>query len=540
METEDHFAHCQKTSMSVYEQLDLGNSVAVKKEIESLMYLVKEIDFSAELEEYMISILHNTCAALIDGGYYCKYLDSLDLAVKLYSDNKEKLLNVMDEFEYFYTLGNALSNKNNLSPMEDNIFTIKEKHEEKTAYWNAYQASNTSNYRLLTNLGNVLSRQHRIIEAIDFHDKALNENPLCWEARLGRTHALLKFNSMTQSYSLEFIKQIRDGYKNLLENPTLPRWLLDEAQAEFEYFNEQYLKALDSGEEVYDEEEDKRLIQEEIGELSDYRKFCLFNKLSLSEHSVYCICGASETDDLTIPNRLGGMGNIVENEFILNRLKSEYSFARRMYYEYCHSDSEEEKSMFIESNFAELHDGELLGLKIEKLKSSYKQCFSILDKIANAICEEFGLYPNNDNERIGVMFNSFWRLDLRKERLEKNNYKGLSALYSIACDINDNKSLMGGLHHLKSHRNKIEHNFFSIFKNKDEMESALYKKEFTSNIAPLTLDEFEHNTLLILQLTRSAIFSYTYAVREKSEHLGRIFRNVKDTKPRMYDSKKTN
>ncbi|HHF0482878.1 TPA: hypothetical protein ACPHR2_002816, partial [Vibrio antiquarius] len=77
METEDHFAHCQKTSMSVYEQLDLGNSVAVKKEIESLMYLVKEIDFSAELEEYMISILHNTCAALIDGGYYCKYLDSL-------------------------------------------------------------------------------------------------------------------------------------------------------------------------------------------------------------------------------------------------------------------------------------------------------------------------------------------------------------------------------------------------------------------------------------------------------------------------------
>ena len=69
--------------------------------------------------------------------------------------------------------------------------------------------------------------------------------------------------------------------------------------------------------------------------MSDFRKFCLDNYLTLSEHGLYCKCVGSARDNLTIPTLTGVVGDfVVPMEMVLNRLKSEFSFSRRLYFEF--------------------------------------------------------------------------------------------------------------------------------------------------------------------------------------------------------------
>lgn len=530
MEFKSFILDAHNASQLVLTGLDSDPQQLIKDSL-TLYLLVsnaKNLDFNDQDEDYLsnLAILSNVCSALIDGGYQCQDLEQVELGIQLLTKFKDEIIKITNKGEYYYSLGNAISHKNTLSNLDDSIYSIKEMHDEKTAYWNSYYENKSEDYRLLTNLGNTLVRQHRVIEAISLFDKALNVNHFCWQARLARTKALIDLHKQTNTYSLELLMQIKDGFKLLLVNPTIPEFLIEEINENYEYYNYLYFQNIsDSHEKLESEIENKEQAKKEAGLLSEYRKFCLDNDLSLSEHSVYCICEVSKIDDLKILSPAPGKGNIAENEFVLNRLKSEFSFARRMFFEYKKTEKSIFEELYLESNFSELNDGEILGIKIEKLKASYKQCFSILDKIANGVCQEFNLTPDEKNCKI--YFNSFWRLEKKEEQYKRNNYKGISALYSIALDINEKKINKGGLHHLKYHRNKIEHDFFSIFKNTQDINESLYKNQkFKEKIITLTLSEFENDTLLLLKLTRSAIFSFALAVREKSEKLKKIIDSI--------------
>ncbi|EMK3382112.1 LA2681 family HEPN domain-containing protein [Vibrio parahaemolyticus] len=527
MDSSEFFYAANTASQRVLRGLDSIDQHQLRKETLNLFLLVSEIgtpELDKQDKKYAtkVAILNNICSALIDGGFQSENIKQVGLGLNLLEQYKDDFLSAFEPADYYYNLGNAIGYKNQLSKLEDNIFSIKEMHAEKTAYWNAYHSKKSSDYRLLTNLGNALKKQHRIIESISIFDKALKINSLCWEARLARTTALISLNRQTKTSSFEMLKQIKNGYKCLISNPELPAFMLNDIQKRYEYYRGIYeSKGL-----AESESDDEKQTQKEAEELSEYRRFCLENNLTLSEHSVYCTCSVSKVDDLTIPSPAGGVGSIAENEFVLNRLKSEFSFARRMFFEYKKTDQSALKELYMESNFSELYDGEMLGINIEKIKASYKQCFSILDKIANAVCEEFDLAP----EKVKfIYFNSFWRLKEKEEQFKRNNFSGLSALYSIACDINDNKQVKGGLHHLKNQRNKIEHDFFSIFNDVDDVKKALYDSpKFKEKIIPLTLEQFEHDTQLMLNLTRSAIFSYALAVREKSDRLREFASSIYD------------
>ncbi|MGR5155222.1 LA2681 family HEPN domain-containing protein [Vibrio owensii] len=530
MEFKSFILDAHNASQQVLNGLDLDQQKLIEDSLR--LYLLvsnaKNLDFDDQDEYYLsnLAVLNNVCSALVEGGFQSEDLAQVELGIELLTKYKEDLIKANSKGEYYYNLGNAIRHKNDLSNLEDSIYSINKMHDVKTAYWNSYYEGKSEDYRLLTNLGSTLVQQHRVIEAISLFDKALNINHFCWQARLERTRALIDLSKQTNTYSIELLMQIKDGFKLLIANPTVPNFLIENVVENYEYYNSLFLKNIgESCENIDLEIEDKAQTKKEAEQLSEYRKFCLDNDLSLSEHSVYCICEVSKVDDLNILSRAPGPGNIAENEFVLNRLKSEFSFARRMFFEYQKTEKSIFEELYLESNFSELNDGEILGIKIEKLKASYKQCFSILDKIANGVCQEFNLAPDEKNCKI--YFNSFWRLEKKEEQYKRNNYKGISALYSIALDINEKKINKGGLHHLKHHRNKIEHDFFSIFKNTQDINEALYKNQnFKENIITLTLGEFENDTLLLLKLTRSAIFSFALAVREKSEKLKNIIDSI--------------
>jgi len=233
-------------------------------------------------------------------------------------------------------------------------------------------------------------------------------------------------------------------------------------------------------------------------------KFYLDNFLSLSEHALYCKCNSSKIDNLTIgyPNCTTTDVKLVQLEILLNRIKSEFSLARTLYYEFL--------SFTYEDNvhYESLIQGITNGLNYEKLRTSFRLCFGILDKIAEGICSLFDL-ETKPNENI--YFESFWNPTGKKRWIQINAIKNihLTALYSIASDLNRKNGEFG---FYKNWRNRMEHGIFTLTENPN-VNNTILKEQLL--LEHTTKDNFENQTKYLLQLTRSAIFSYVFCTRQK-------------------------
>jgi hypothetical protein len=121
-------------------------------------------------------------------------------------------------------------------------------------------------------------------------------------------------------------------------------------------------------------------------------------------------------------------------ELILNRLKAEFGTARLLYYQATHEESWNIHDE--EITFAELFEGEQVGMGTELLRTSFRLCLGILDKIALGICE---LYDVADTQE-KLYFESFWQPPARKGKAAtrwstltaKSKNPSLVALYSQA------------------------------------------------------------------------------------------------------------
>lgn len=266
-----------------------------------------------------------------------------------------------------------------------------------------------------------------------------------------------------------------------------------------------------------DIEDDKHLDEQEYQSLSEYRRWCLDNFLSLSEHGLYCKCHGSARDNLNIPvpTRAVAGDFILPMEKILNRLKSEFGLARLMLYE--HQSDKKDNDIDDDACYAELYDNELLGTNIEKLRTAFRICFGILDKIGNAIALLFDLQLKTNKGKVRPSyFHTFWELENedRRQKFEAYDNEGLIGLYSIACDLNH--KLEGELSFYKQWRNALEHSFVFVYENEkpEDIETSLAYYEEPVFISE---SEFVESAEHVLQLTRSAIFSFVFAVRIKSE-----------------------
>ncbi|UZT98927.1 LA2681 family HEPN domain-containing protein [Chryseobacterium fluminis] len=151
-------------------------------------------------------------------------------------------------------------------------------------------------------------------------------------------------------------------------------------------------------------------------------------------------------------------------------------------------------------------DGILNGTKYEKLRTSFRLCFGILDKIAEGICYIFNL---NISKNESIYFENFWNSKRNNKRWEEINQKKnihLTALYSTACDL---EKINGEFGFYKEWRNKLEHGVFSL---NDELylETNWEEPQFSLKTDVKT---FEKETLRLLQLTRAAIFSFVFCAR---------------------------
>jgi tetratricopeptide (TPR) repeat protein len=480
--------------------------------------LYRYIDEGTERNAVFFRIVSNIASIFIDVGHMKPCVESAQKGMDILNQYKNEIVEQIGEDGYFYNLSNAKSNLiTEKNPFNHTFSTIEQLVDVKTDLWKAIKSKTQPTY--VVNLGNSLKQQFRISEALDCYDRVNSLNLDIPQSWINRSETLMMLNQVSNTYSVQMLEQIKNGYENVLSSQEIPpSWV--------EYYRQQAISQQDKIIEACKDADiemdlhDLDKSKSEYNELSDYRKFCLDNNLSLSEHGLYCACAGSSRDNLTIPTSGGIVGDfVIPMEMVLNRLKSEFSFARHLYFEYL--TTEQDYELLHDSCFSELFNDELLGIDVEKLRTSFRSCFGILDKIGIAICELFDLYPPNGT----VYFQSFWQLDRDNRREKFNSHKspGLLALYSIATDLNDRKG--GEWSFLKQLRNDLEHEFVVV--HKTDNPSDIYKSyEFIKSIVFIKEDDFLNHLARLLQLTRSAIFSFVFAVRDKAlneKKEGRIY-----------------
>lgn len=508
MVTEQDFADL---SDSAYAALQKGKASVAGEILERTIALYKEDDDPSPIKQSTLACV------LIDVGAELGDASLVAWGRDLFLDNYQDLSSYIEPASIEYNLGNAkkslyqLQTEASKSTFRPNSVALLT--EAKNHYWRAWSlgAGRWSDPLLLVNLANALDSCARVVEALRWYDSALRVNPNFGMAHVNRGLGLLFLNAISNNFSIKLLDEARQCFARALGDSSLPTPLQRQAEAHQDQLSQQLLSLGWDEDRIasYDEGHDA-----EYDEHGPYWRFCLDNYLALSEHALYCKCAGARRDDLSVMSSATPIsGEFVPRlELLLNRLKSEFCLARALFYQAISKSEEHWNVQAFEGTFTELHETEAIGLRPEFLRTSFRLCFGVLDRIAQGLNELYGFAEPTE----ALYFESFWRprrrkndSDSRWEHLNLQDNMGLVALYSLATDLNRGKGEWG---HFKETRNALEHGVLVLV---DDSSPALGQLVVPQRISlsqePLSI--FASKTLHMLQFVASAIFSFVFVVR---------------------------
>lgn len=458
---------------------------------------------------------------MIDLGVESLTEEDIDVAEEFFEKNEVDIKQHISSSAFHYNLANAKSGKCTIyyrsnpgvkSPDKiRSLLQLPINH-----YWAALKALEPEKQKefkaqIGINLSNNLAGVGRLVEAIQILDTVLKEDSSFPQALISRGDTLSILSQVTNGgVSASLFSEIFHSYDKGIKTGALPKHLHEH------YFNARKIareKLENVGVNVSEYLHEQKQTLKEFGQLSEYRKYCLDNFLSLNEHALYCLCVRTEKDDLQIgvPHALFKTDILPKLELLLNRIKSEFAMARWLFYQYTNTNH---SGIDNDMKYTELFENESLNEDTEMLRTAFRLCYGVLDKIAFGICRLYDLA----NEKDKIYFESFWNPGTNSQRWEKINNVGnfhLSALYSIASDLNTKS---GQLKIFKERRNKLEHRIVVLRKHMSFEMDILRVYEDKDFIEVVSTKEFHDQTLHLLQLTRAAIFSFVYCVRLETIH----------------------
>jgi tetratricopeptide (TPR) repeat protein len=446
-----------------------------------------------ETSNIVLKLYFNLASQFIDVGTYLKNTDSILKGIQILEKNSEHFEKDFN-ITYFYNLANgklSLANNCSYSKEKVNFKNIELFNEVKNLYWKAFKLINKSqDYDLyqqnLINLANVLKKQFRFSEALKLYDLVIKENTPYPQAWLNRTSCLTQFDQLLDHRTAKMIMEIIKGYKFACNSPLTPNIWKPYYKNQVIFLTEQ----LDS--EDLDSEEAETL--KEYSSMTQFRQWCIEENLTLNIHGMYCSCIANERDNLTLLEGIISPTNILIYEQYLNRLKAEFSLMRVMFYESKFTNS---SKFDYESCYSELDDKEIINIRSEKLRTCFRLCFSILDKLAIFLCQYFSLKIEKN-----TAFNNFWHQN--KPALESKENFALIAINSLIFDLNEKNGQFG---FYKVWRNALEHHILFLVPDTFELSND-------STHTYVKISDFENSLLNLIQFTRSAIFSTVFAIIE--------------------------
>jgi tetratricopeptide (TPR) repeat protein len=505
----------EKLKSDVHFLMDQGDYPSAKNAI------LSAIEMADKKSEDYIMFLATSAGLFIDLGFETYDKEAAEAGVKILTESEEYFNGVLSKQSYNYCFANGMSALYRIQKNQENVLPTLEMvkpflAQAKNYYFKAYKeidlsAINGIDLQILTNLGNNLSNSGRIIEAIRLYNSVLKVNPDFAQSLIGCAENLdywlrISFCPNTISLYLKVFTLFEKGLHFGLMPPNQTAYSKTQ--------REKYRTLLSKAEFDFSNiEQELKLNAEEYEQHSSLRKFCINNYLTLNEHSNYCNCSAASNDDLSIVHEgISVYGDKVgKMELLLNRLKSEFHMARKLYFEGISNLGDSTEVLF-----SELMDREKISEEVEKVRTSFRLCFGIFDKIAHGLCYFFEL-PQKENENI--YFESFWntkRCLERWEKLKEMRNPHLVALYSIANDFNSKE---GEFAFYKQWRNKLEHNNLILV---DVNVDSDLNELFTDNtfVTKVSYSTFKEQALHLLQICCAAIYSYTYAIRTESLQKG--------------------
>jgi LA2681-like HEPN len=464
---------------------------------------------------------------LITIGAEGKLKEPVEEGLNILESEREYLAPLLHPASYEYNLGNArlaLFELNaNLPSFSPSLESFDQLSLAKNHYWKAYrlltEGCEALRNQLLVNLGTSLNFANRVVEAIHLCHRVLEEAPDFGMARNKLALSLLALSKISGGYSQKLVYTIAEQFQISAECIDFPPLAREYARNEASHF---YSHPAIRGMTADDVIEESRAAALESQRHSAYRRFCLDTGLALCEHALYCNCAGARHDDLRIATASQPLSAdfVPRSELVLNRLKAEFGWARLQYYQSVCSESDWNLHE-AEIVYTELFEGEDTTVRSELLRSSFRQCFGILDKIAAALCDVLELAGPEEN----IYFESFWKPRstrgsgaTRWEKLVGLPYNaGLTALYSSATDLNQ---VNGEWRDFKLWRNALEHRSLLLVTDQTAQTDPFHVLGGDKKPLLVAYSEFQERTLHLLQMTCSAVFSLVFCLRQHATEQG--------------------
>jgi hypothetical protein len=259
-----------------------------------------------------------------------------------------------------------------------------------------------------------------------------------------------------------------------------------------------------TGKSVEDLEKLEESIDKKDLNIPPYRRFVIDNGLGLNEHGLYCLCKKGIEDNLTILSDHKHTEVVWAKQFeiILNHLLFDFDGARRAFFRAL----DDQDNYEVRNQFA--NEGVLFSHQATDLIQSFKICFSILDKIATAC----NLAWSVTNKK--VHFHTYFKERVVRQKIDSlpNNLFAI-ALFSISQDL-DTQSPYAAFSEYKDWRNAAEHQ--NLYLVSEDANISKFKKDYPNVDYFVRKAEFKEKTVYLLHLCRSAIYSFTWAIRKQT------------------------
>lgn len=376
-----------------------------------------------------------------------------------------------------------------------------------------------------TNLGNALNTIGRFVEAIEQWDAALRIDPEFAMAIGNRAKGLYRYarhlyDDEHQRVILPVVlKQIEYALQGTLDGHA--RTGFESLLAEIRELCENNgldgtfdLDGFDLGSSPAEEE---------------YRRWCLDQRLFLSPLNDLGPHTVAATDVLLLPDLTLPADEPPSLIGFYNQLKQEYVSARYLYYEGVTAT---------ESHFSD-RDVKLINtldypsysLAVEKVKGSFRTCYSVLDKIAFFLNDYFklGIPERSTNIRTIWYVNQQRRAGLLPEFLDRPNWP-LRGLYWLTKDLAEKRTdfrqaMSPDAQDVVVIRNHLEHKYLKLHEGDWAPESEDVEAAITFSMDTLSYSmsrsDFEQKTLRALKLTRAALIYLSLAVHAEEKANGR-------------------
>ncbi len=359
--------------------------------------------------------------------------------------------------------------------------------------------------QILTNLGNLFSHIGRFSEAQEYFNKALDINDKFGMAIGNKGFGLFYYARVLYDPIHQFIfLQYSRKYLNIALNSNE---VYPEAKASFRDIIGQIENSYPITE-LNDLKQYKDYFKRLTIKERNYREWCIDNILFLNPLNDILKQSVVSHDCLYTPSMVLKSIEKPVYHSLYNQMKQEYVSARFLFYESITQKKPHysDKSVLLMDTL----DYSIYSFATEKMKISYRVCYSIFDKIAYFI----KLYLNLDIDNNNVTFRRVWYNKGNKDKglnsvlLAKSNW-ALRGLYWLSKDL-DEKDFSSPIEpeakEIAIIRNFLEHKSFKIV---DSFNPKWSEKTETFEIDRIY---FYEKTLKLLKLTRSAIMYLSFLI----------------------------